>query len=280
MEKEYEMNLAAKRDEEAQLQEKITSSVVEAVERNMREMKDEMMRKTIEEVKRTITLSLNGEKPVPVKNGSVHNGYTCDGCQTYPIVGVRYKCLVCRDFDFCESCEAMFGDDHKHPLIKHREELKRPFHGHWRRWREGGCRRWKNEEQVENKVEEKTQTEEVSKEKPKIVQFFENTVDKVKNFFQGRDSAEEIVIEPKIIRIEPEQEIVIEKKEEHLKEENVEEPKNAVSVISQEEKNFYIPLLMDLRDKFFFGDLSNDDILTALVKTKGNLDEALVLLFP
>lgn len=36
----------------------------------------------------------------PVK----HNGVTCDGCQMYPIVGVRHKCLDCPDFDYCDAC--------------------------------------------------------------------------------------------------------------------------------------------------------------------------------
>jgi len=38
-------------------------------------------------------------------NTSVHQGFTCDGCQVYPIVGVRYRCNECPDFDFCEICE-------------------------------------------------------------------------------------------------------------------------------------------------------------------------------
>ena len=32
-----------------------------------------------------------------------HCGYTCDGCNEVP-KGVRFHCLDCRDFDFCESC--------------------------------------------------------------------------------------------------------------------------------------------------------------------------------
>jgi hypothetical protein len=35
----------------------------------------------------------------------VHAGITCDGCQMRPIQGIRYKCSVCPDFDFCEKCE-------------------------------------------------------------------------------------------------------------------------------------------------------------------------------
>ena len=62
-----------------------------------------------------------------------HHGIYCDGpaCtsqarQTY-IEGVRYKCVVCNDTDFCASCEAMPGNFHNktHPLIK----IKTPIRG-------------------------------------------------------------------------------------------------------------------------------------------------------
>jgi hypothetical protein len=39
---------------------------------------------------------------VPVK--PKHRGITCDGCNWRNIEGVRYKCSVCEDFDFCERC--------------------------------------------------------------------------------------------------------------------------------------------------------------------------------
>lgn len=32
---------------------------------------------------------------------STHNRVACDGCSVDPIVGIRYKCSVCKDFDFC-----------------------------------------------------------------------------------------------------------------------------------------------------------------------------------
>jgi myosin heavy subunit len=54
------------------------------------------------------------------KNGKVvHRNYICDGCEMNPIVGVRYKCAICPDFDFCEKCEAKMGEKHNHPFVKY-----------------------------------------------------------------------------------------------------------------------------------------------------------------
>lgn len=41
-----------------------------------------------------------------------HQNVTCDGCGTHPIMGVRYKCSVCKNFDFCSMCEERRGHDH------------------------------------------------------------------------------------------------------------------------------------------------------------------------
>ena len=38
-----------------------------------------------------------------------------------PIVGVRYKCTVCKNFDYCENCEKTLGAAHQHPFLKIRK---------------------------------------------------------------------------------------------------------------------------------------------------------------
>lgn len=51
-------------------------------------------------------------------NIPVHYCVRCDGCNAFPIRGIRYKCAVCKDFDYCEACEEKFNEVHKHPFIK------------------------------------------------------------------------------------------------------------------------------------------------------------------
>ena len=36
----------------------------------------------------------------------------CDGCGQGPIQGVRYKCSICKNFDFCPTCEEKKGHEH------------------------------------------------------------------------------------------------------------------------------------------------------------------------
>jgi len=33
-----------------------------------------------------------------------HQGYTCDGCNMFPLMGPRYHCKTCVDYDLCHAC--------------------------------------------------------------------------------------------------------------------------------------------------------------------------------
>ena len=50
------------------------------------------------------------------KENANHEVY-CNQCKEN-IVGIRYKCLVCEEFNFCEKCEDKFKDEHAHPMLK------------------------------------------------------------------------------------------------------------------------------------------------------------------
>jgi hypothetical protein len=68
---------------------------------------------------------------------AVHEGIVCDGCQATPIVGMRYKCTICPDFDLCEACEAKGVHAADHPLIKLRRSRRRHGFGMRRFMRHG-----------------------------------------------------------------------------------------------------------------------------------------------
>lgn len=56
-----------------------------------------------------------------------HQNVTCDGCNTHPITGIRYKCAVCDDYDLCEDCEERgVHTRENHPLLKIRDPSQAP----------------------------------------------------------------------------------------------------------------------------------------------------------
>lgn len=60
--------------------------------------------------------------PSPTKNSlgdSVQSGYYCNGCAAEPIVGRRFHCLTCDDFDLCEKC--YFYTGHKHDMKTYKD---------------------------------------------------------------------------------------------------------------------------------------------------------------
>ncbi|OJD18018.1 hypothetical protein AJ78_01910 [Emergomyces pasteurianus Ep9510] len=48
----------------------------------------------------------------------VHSGIRCDNCGMVPILGHRFKCINCKDFDLCSSCEELIPHDAKHTFLK------------------------------------------------------------------------------------------------------------------------------------------------------------------
>jgi hypothetical protein len=49
----------------------------------------------------------------------IHYNVICDGCGMNPIQGIRYKCSVCKNFDYCEKCEETIPHDHAFIKLVH-----------------------------------------------------------------------------------------------------------------------------------------------------------------
>merc|ERR1711963_593223 len=68
-------------------------------------------------IKKTKPVVTEQESEASGSSSAVHYGVTCDGCECKPIVGNRYKCVVCDDYDLCEACHA--ADKHPgHNMMK------------------------------------------------------------------------------------------------------------------------------------------------------------------
>ena len=52
-----------------------------------------------------------------VNNSSImlHQGIKCERCQTLPIIGHRYKCPKCLNYNLCEECEQLNSETEFHP---------------------------------------------------------------------------------------------------------------------------------------------------------------------
>lgn len=55
---------------------------------------------------KTIILEMPQPVSTTTKNHHIHFGVTCDHCDATPIIGFRYKCLECEDYDLCAACES------------------------------------------------------------------------------------------------------------------------------------------------------------------------------
>ncbi|MCQ2818173.1 MAG: hypothetical protein MJ252_12980 [archaeon] len=109
---------------------KVAKKVVKKVTKKFNKL-SKYIKKTAEETKK----KFSPEEPLPPVHDyernvekvqremgtqikAVHKGFICDGCGCHPIQGVRYKCAICEDFDYCEDCEEMNVNAHPHPFIK------------------------------------------------------------------------------------------------------------------------------------------------------------------
>ncbi|NWU36909.1 SQSTM protein, partial [Hylia prasina] len=65
----------------------------------------------------------------------VHPNVICDGCEG-PVVGTRFKCSVCPDYDLCSTCEGK-GIHKEHNMVMFQNPLLNPFEwlprGRWLR---------------------------------------------------------------------------------------------------------------------------------------------------
>ena len=68
--------------------------------------------------KQTVSSISKSQSSIPeVKCLTVHTGVICDNCNANPIVGRRYRCIVCPDYDLCEQCERFVI--HSHPMLRY-----------------------------------------------------------------------------------------------------------------------------------------------------------------
>ena len=81
---------------------------------------NDMSIKKLKEIEKKLGNFKKGETLIKNPDNSQkkeHPGICCSQCKEN-VVGIRYKCLVCKEFNFCEKCEKKFEEEHRHPMLK------------------------------------------------------------------------------------------------------------------------------------------------------------------
>lgn len=102
----------------------IGDAFIEAALDHFKEIMSDFSRNLFEAAAPIDGIESSSIKPPP-KNNVIHPTVSCDSCSPVnfvPLKGVRYSCLICPDFDLCETCESKQIDignhSHFHPLAK------------------------------------------------------------------------------------------------------------------------------------------------------------------
>lgn len=99
------------------------------INKNFNKLKEELFNESNDQLSQIVMeskLNIKKEEEGNIKTpNSVeeHTGISCSSCGKFPIVGIRYKCIYCNDFDYCEKCEEDKGYIHEHPFYELRYKI-------------------------------------------------------------------------------------------------------------------------------------------------------------
>jgi len=132
----------------------------------------------------------NEQPQQPPQEGQVHYRVRCDGCGTGPILGIRYKCAVCPNFDFCEKCKATVVHPKEHSF----NEITKPVDRSqcWKDIREQRCNFFKNAFNMFNQNKPK---ETVEEKKPEEVTGYDFLVKELKETYQLQQLDDKLILE-------------------------------------------------------------------------------------
>lgn len=96
----------------------------EGLEGLIRELTQREIRANSSKIQDVVQEEFSKNRLAGQRKAAVHEGVMCDGCETLPIVGARYKCTQCPDYNLCEVCESR--EIHPHQFVKHNKPLVVP----------------------------------------------------------------------------------------------------------------------------------------------------------
>ena len=106
-------------DENGVLEDKIVNIINKNLEKFKEDLINESKIQTTQIVMESkLKLEENNNNIKTPNSVEKHIGSVCNGCGEFPIEGIRYKCVECSDFDFCENCYEEKKYIHKHSFYK------------------------------------------------------------------------------------------------------------------------------------------------------------------
>ena len=81
----------------------------------IQEIHEEMEKENKNKIKELENLFYNKYKNKSYNE--IHTGIKCQKCFMYPIIGIRYKCSICNNYNLCEKCEKENSELNYHPHI-------------------------------------------------------------------------------------------------------------------------------------------------------------------
>ena len=106
----FKSNLILPVQRELTEEEKIKESIREMVKSKLKILEESI----IEDISKQVDLN------IPI----VHKGIKCSNCGMKNIVGIRYKCTTCPNYNLCEVCEEIIEHDEDHVLLKIKEPIQ------------------------------------------------------------------------------------------------------------------------------------------------------------
>jgi hypothetical protein len=98
------------------LEQLMGSALEKSLPKFIQKTTEELSKKEKEKEKEEVPVNPWAVEKKRIVNKVIHYGVRCNGCYTNPIIGFRYKCTICPDFDYCEECEST--KEHPHDFIK------------------------------------------------------------------------------------------------------------------------------------------------------------------
>ena len=105
-----------KEEKELTEEEKIKESIRLLVQNKLKDLENNIM-------SQIISKNINSKSIINNQKYVIHKGIKCNECGMNDIIGIRYKCSKCPNYNLCENCEENTEHDENHMFVKIREPV-------------------------------------------------------------------------------------------------------------------------------------------------------------